>query len=152
MSTQREIYTGTNVSSGLAAAVYATDQNGSGIDTVGYQSLMFIVNCGAEGVTLDASTNYILFEVEESDTSASSGFTDVADADLTNVDAGLNTGTFKKLDDDADAPGMFFVGYKGNKRWVRVVVNFVGTHGTGTAVGVTAIQQHPATSPVNATS
>lgn len=148
MSAQREIYTGSKLSQSVVPAAYDSDQDGAGVDTVGFGSALVIADIGAEGITLDGS-NYILIEVEESDDNVT--FTDVANADLTNYVTGLNPGTIAKLDAIAEAPSIHTAGYKGNKRYIRGVVNFVGTHGAATPLGVSILQQHPSTSPVNAT-
>ena len=58
----------------------------------------------------------IVFEVQESDTTAAADFTAVADADLLGLESQLSV-----IEDTEDDVAKGLVGYRGNKRYVRVV-------------------------------
>ena len=113
----------------LDSATRTADANGAGVDLQGYEGALIVGVIGAEGVTL-SGTDKIEFELEES--TDDSTYTDVADADLTGYVDGTNDGTFGLFDANAEAPALVSATYIGSKRYVRVVINYSGTHGTGT--------------------
>lgn len=97
-------------------------------------ALLFTV--GAQGDTLSGSVK-AEFEVQESDDNTT--FTAVANADLTNFETGTNVGTAKVIDANAKASMTYRAGYKGNKRYIRVVERRTGAHTTGTPTSVLAL-------------
>lgn len=147
MSCNREIYSDLKVTKVLDPDTITTDTNCTGVDTLGFDSLLFLVNVGESGDTLSGSVK-IELEVEESDDDST--YTDVADADLTNYVAGTNDGCFAVIDAAAEDDTRHIVGYKGSKRYARVVINVTGTHTNGTPMAASAIQGHASRTPVNA--
>jgi hypothetical protein len=122
----------------IVNAVKNSDTNCTGVATKGYSETCFVVDMGNSADTLSGS-NYIELEVEES--ADNSSYTDVANANLVNYVTGTNTGTFAKVDDPAEDSTVFMTGYRGNAAYARVVLNFTGTHSTGTPISVLAIQK-----------
>lgn len=113
----------------IAPAVLDADANGTGVDTQGYENVAIVVDSGVEGITL-SSTNKIEFELEHSDDDST-----YVDAESSDVNGTLGSnGLFLTLDDNAESPQISEIEYLGTKRYVRVVANFSGTHGTGTPV------------------
>lgn len=123
----------------LAPAVRTADANGDGVDLKGFEAAAICVDTGAEGITL-SSTNKIEFELEHSDDDST--YSDVAQADVIGVTLGSG-GLFLTLDDNAESPQISEIGYVGGKRYVRVVANFSGTHGTGTPISAFVILGKP---------
>jgi hypothetical protein len=105
-----------------------------GFDTQDDMGLMAVVNMGLSADTL-SGTNKIELSWQESDDNAT--FTAVADADMTGPVTGTATGTFAVVDDPAEDETCYKSGYKGNKRYARVNINFSGTHTNGTPMSVT---------------
>jgi hypothetical protein len=118
-------------------AVVAADVDGSSVDLQGYESVTFIASVGETTTTLN-STNNIELEVEES--ADDSSFTDVDDDDLIGEVAGTNDGCFGVIDAAADDDASFRCQYVGDKRYVRPVINVIGTVATGPPIGVVAIK------------
>lgn len=145
----RDLYSNLGVQLALETQTFTADGNGNGIDTRGFDSVMLAAAVGISGDTL-SGTVMIELEVEESDDD--SIYTDVADDDLLNFVAGTNGGTFAVVDDAAEDDAVYLTGYRGSKRYVRVVVNVTGTHTNGTPIGAVAILGHAHLTPVNATS
>ncbi|WP_100960400.1 hypothetical protein [Bosea sp. FBZP-16] len=113
----------------LSPAVQAASVNGNAIDTKDFNSLAFIVNTGAIASAGDFSA-----KLQESDVSGS-GYTDVAAGQFdSNAPATLAADATYKL------------GYRGNKRWARVVLTKAG--GTSIAAGVVAVLGDAANKPV----
>ena len=101
---------------------------GGAIDMQGWGALTFSVSTGT--VTDAGTTSGFSFEVQESDT-VDADYTAVADADLIGTEAALTV-----TSDDADNAMMPSIGYRGSKRYVRIVAT--GTTGTDAAVTVHA--------------
>lgn len=141
----RDLYSNLRVEVALESETLTSSKDGETIDTQGYGSLMFAVNVGESGDTLSSSV-HVQLEVEESDNG--SDWNDVDDSDLTNVVDGANDGTFAKivLNDDQER---YLVGYKGAKRYARVVSNLTGSHNNGIPIGALALLGHAEHSPVN---
>jgi hypothetical protein len=146
MSKHTKLYNNNSIAQVLKPAVINSDTSSSAIDMAGYQELLAVVNVGLSADTLNGS-NYIYLELQHSDTD--SGYAACADADIVNPVTGANTGTFAKIDDPAEDETVYFTAYKGNKRYLKVVVNFTGTHSTGTPIGITAIKGQAGAMPVN---
>ena len=53
-----------------------------------------------------------------------------------------SSGKVATFDDNAETPSVATVAYIGDKRYVRAMANFSGTHGTATPYSVTAIRGH----------
>ena len=130
----------------VVPAVITADADGASVDMKDYSSVAFYALVGDSGDTLSSSV-YILLEVEESDDDST--FTDCADADITNAVTGATTGTFKKIDAPAEDQIIAMCQYRGSKRYVRPVINVVGTHSNGTSIGIMAIRSGAENLPVS---
>lgn len=116
-----------------------TEVNGDSIDMQGYDSVMFVLGFGAEGDTLSGSVK-VTPRLEESDNDST--WSTVAAEDL-------HGGDFTEIDEAADADQYYKRGYKGDKRYLRIVLALVGAHTSGTIAGATAIQGHAHAKPVS---
>ncbi len=121
----------------IAPVAGAADADGATVDLQGYESCTFVINMGIEGITLSGS-NKIEIELEES--TDNSTWTNVT-ASTSVIGATPNSdGKVATFDDNAETPSVATVAYIGDKRYVRAVANFSGTHGTATPYSVTAIR------------
>lgn len=143
----RDLYSNLKATQVLAPAAYNADQSSDPVDLQGFGSCLLLVNVGTAGVTL-SETNKIELEVEEADDKVSGPWTDVNPADLVKSATGTNGGCFAVIDNAGDDSAVYATAYRGHKRYCRVVVNFIGTHGTGTPIGVTALLGHAQVAPV----
>jgi hypothetical protein len=122
------------------------DINGTSVDRAGYNDLAFVAMVGITGDTLSGSI-YLAMELEHSDDNSS--FSDCADTDLNAAVTAANTGSFAKIDDNAEDDARYVVNYIGTKRYVRPVANYVGTHTNGMEIAVLALQGEPRSLPVS---
>ena len=116
----------------IAPAVKAAAENGAAIDLSGFDSALIVINTGAVAGSGDFG-----LKLQESDTTTSGDFTDVAAADqLGTIPATLA------------ADSTYRVGYIGSKRkrYIRAVVTKAG--GTSIALSASAVLGHPAIAPV----
>ena len=129
----------------LAPINLTADSNTAAVDMLEYRYAGFYGMIGASADTLSGSV-YILLELEES--TDNSTYTDVADADITNAVTGLNTGTFAKIDAADEDAMIYMCEYKGSARFVRAVVNLVGSHSSGTPIAVFSLRTGDQSLPV----
>lgn len=125
------------VSNALNIQAIATNTTTAGaiIDTKGFGDLTFVFQTGT--IT---DGDYTLL-IHEGNNSALSDAAAVADADL------LGTEAAASFTADTDDNKVSKIGYRGNKRYVRLSV--VSTNvTTGGTVGATAVQGHPQFAPV----
>lgn len=130
----------------LDPATITADANSASVDTREHDSAVLVAQVGESGDTLSGSVK-LEVEVEESDDN--SAWTDVADADLDAPVTGTNTGTIAVIDAAAEDDVVVPVGYRGSKRYVRVVFNLTGTHTNGTPVSAMAVLGHAHRSPTS---
>ena len=129
----------------LAPILKTADVNGTGIDLKGFSSAALIVNAGAAGDTF-SSTVKTNFQIEHSDDDST--YTDVtANTDVTGgtVDS---SGTFQTIDANSEMGKTYGIGYVGGKRYIRVVIDVVGTHSNGSIYGAVVAKGTPLSGPV----
>ena len=127
----------------LTSIARTADANGTGADLLGYNSALVVATAGADS-GLDGS-NYIAFELEESDDNST--FTDVAAADmLCESPASASTGgQFWLIDSTTEDDVIAQVAYKGEKRYIRVVANITGT--VNIVCSAIVLRGHPSSPP-----
>ena len=129
----------------LAPILKTTDVNGTGIDLQGFSSAALIVNIGANGDTFSGSvkTNLIIEDSDDNSTFA-------AVTSNTAVTGGTvdSSGIFQVVDADGETGKTYGIGYVGGKRYIRAVIDIVGTHSTGTIYGAVVVKGTPISAPV----
>lgn len=143
----RDLFHKTGVESLKIPATITADSNSSSVDLANKQGVILAAHIGNSADTLSGSV-YLEVEVEHSDDDST--FTDCADADIFNAVTGTNTGTIAKIDAPAEDSLVVLTGYKGSKRYVRLVFNVTGTHTNGVPVSAVAITQGLREQPANA--
>lgn len=140
---KRDLVNNLAVSQGITPQVVTgtnTTVNGDTIDLVTAIAAMLTVNMGVSGDVL-APALRADFRLEESDDGAS--WSQCADADLLPVEGAVvvsgKTGVFASVEDAADDDAAYKVGYRGNKRYVRVQTDLVGAHAAGFALSALAV-------------
>jgi hypothetical protein len=105
--------------------------NGTGVDTLGFNSAVVMFNCGAIGGT---GTPTFTFEVQES--ADNSTFTAVADADLRGTEPVVTTANVVAM-----------VGYIGNKRYIRGILKTVSGTTPTLDCAASVVLGHPSVAP-----
>lgn len=145
MKTVRDMYSNQDEVVSLAPAVRTADANGTGVDLRDFDGNLITFNVGVEGITF-SGVNKIELKIEVSDDDST--YTACPDADLFKSVTGVATGTVVVLDDPAKAPAAYSTQYIGQKRYVRGVADFAGTHGTGTIISCVVKRGYPHFAPV----
>ena len=117
----------------LNAIVKDADTNSTGIDTQGANSAMVIVNVGAPGITF-SGTNKVDIKLEDS--ADNSTFAAVTNNNFVTGGTVDSAGIWQTIDANGECNAVYGLGYVGPERYIRVVLDFSGTHGTGTSFGV----------------
>jgi hypothetical protein len=137
MPNRSSLYSNLSATSLLVPAVRNSDTNSSGMDLRDSESAALLFHVGASADTL-SGTNKIELEVQESDDNST--FTAVANLDMNVYTSATNVGTGVVVISNATASQSYIFGYKGNKRYIRGVLNFSGTHSTGTPIGIIGLR------------
>lgn len=123
----RDIKSNIDVAQTLAPAARTSTATGSSVDLQGYKSACFALSVGA------ITTGGVTFAAQESDDDST--WATVAAADLDGAFPNLETGspTFNGLN--------YRVGYKGHKRYVRVVATHAGSPSGDAVYGCNVIRE-----------
>lgn len=131
----------------IAPATYNADNTPAAIDLQGFDSALITLAIGVGGITFDA-TNKIEFKLTHCDT-AGGTYTAVTDDDVLGVTVGTG-GIVRSLVAAHAAASITGVGYIGGKRFLKLLADFSGTHGTGTPISATLHKGHPSLAAVAA--
>lgn len=119
----------------IGAALVAADNTPAAIDLQGYNGAEILLTVGVGGITFDA-TNKVEFTLTHSDDDST--YTAVTDTEMLGVSA-ISDGIIKSLVVAHGAAAVYRFGYVGNKRYVKLLANFSGTHGAGTPIAATVL-------------
>lgn len=132
-----------------------TTETGDAVDGRGFEEIVHLVQFGAEGDVLSGSL-YLDLILEESD-SQGSGYSVVTNANDVNINSGSYDGTvvepdsngiFATINAAAEADKVYAIGYRGTKRYSRVLSAKTGNHSSGTIAAMMALRKRSAVSPV----
>lgn len=122
-------------------AVYAADTTPAAIDMVDYQAATLLLTIGVGGITF-SGTNKIEFALTHSDDNVT--YVNVTDDDVIKdsfAPASIANGIVRSLIAAHAAATVQKLGYIGGKRYVKLLADFSGTHGTGTAIAATLVRE-----------
>lgn len=128
----------------IPPAVYAADNTPGAVDLLGYGAATLMLAVGVGGITF-TSSNKIEFVLTHSDDDAT--YTNVAEADVvkdTLAPASIVNGIVRSLTAAHAAATVQKLGYIGKKRYVKLLADFSGTHGTGTPISANIVKTRPA--------
>lgn len=127
---------------GVVGPIAATTDQSGVIDRQGFESLTVIFRIGVGGITFDA-TNKLDAVMQHSDDNVT--FTAVAAADVVIIlpdgadGAVASGGVVRSLQAAHAAQSTTKVGYIGNKRYIKPLAAYSGTHGTATPVDIVGV-------------
>lgn len=131
----KDMHSGISAVVAIAAATLAADNTPPAVDLKGYNAAELILAIGAGGITF-SGTNKIEFVLTHSDDDST--YTAVDDADVLGVTV-ASGGIIKSLVEAHASAGVYRFGYVGEKRYVKLLADFSGTHGTGTPISAVAL-------------
>lgn len=127
----KDIHSDMAVVSAIGAAVLAADNTPAAIDLRGYNAAEIVLAIGIGGITFDA-TNKIEFKLTHSDDDTT--YVAVEAKDILGVSPIGAGGIIKSLVAAHAAAAAYRFGYVGGKRYLKLLADFSGTHGSGTPI------------------
>lgn len=119
------------------------DNTPAAIDLQGFDGAKLLIQVGVGGITFD-TTNKVEFKLTHSDDDST--YTAVAAADVllgTNADSSVGTGGIvRSLIAAHAAASIAEIEYIGGKRYLKLLADFSGTHGTATPVAAVVLKGH----------
>ena len=131
----KDLHSGFKAVVAIAAASLTADPTPPAIDRRGYEAVELLLSVGVGGITLDG-TNKVEFKLTHSDDNVTYDAVEQKDVLGTTVAAG---GIVKSLVAAHAAAAAYRFGYKGNRRYLKLLPDFSGTHGTGTPISAIAL-------------
>lgn len=129
----------------ILPVVATADNTEISVDIGGYEAATILLQVGAGGITF-TTTNKIEFVLTHSDDN--SNFTAVTAADLVGAPTVATGGIILAFTAVKAAASIHEFGYVGNKRYLKLLADFGGTHGTGTAIAAVVLRGLPLKGPV----
>ncbi|MFB0875463.1 MULTISPECIES: hypothetical protein [unclassified Sphingobium] len=127
----KDIHSDISVAVAIENATLSADNTPLAIDLLGYNAAEIILAIGVGGITF-SGTNKIEFKLTHSDDNTTYTAVELKDMlGVTSVDTG---GIIKALTSAHAAAAAYRFGYKGGKRYLKLLADFSGTHGTGTPI------------------
>lgn len=134
----RDLHSSIKVVQHVAAqAITATNTPSSGVDLRGFDAAEFLISVGTITNIANSPQPSWTFKLQESD-SESTGFADVTDSNDVLVGSAASpvttpdssTGVFLTIDAASEDATTYRIGYRGSKRYVRVVATAANTPGS----------------------
>lgn len=136
----RDIHSEMFAAVAIAASTYSDDNVPPAIDRQGYDAVELLLQIGVGGITF-TGTNKVEFKLTHSDDDLT--YTAVTLADVLGVASVGAGGIIKSLTAAHGAAAAYRFGYKGGARYLKLLADFSGTHGTGTPIAATALLGEP---------
>lgn len=121
----------------IGAAALNADNTPVAIDRQGYDSAEILIDVGVGGITF-SGTNKVEFKLSHGDSATVGEHTAVEQADVLGVTVGSG-GIIKALTAAHAAAAVYRCGYKGGKRYLSLLADFSGTHGTATPMAASVV-------------
>lgn len=137
----RDLYSNIEVVEAIAPEALAADNTPAAIDLQQYGSADIVIHVGVGGITFD-STNKVEFKLTHSDDDSTYAAVDVDD--VQGLDSVGTGGIIHSLTAAHAAATVTEVGYVGNKRYLKLLAEFSGTHGTATPMSAVVVKGRPA--------
>lgn len=124
----KDIHSGMTLALVFGPVSLSADNTPAAIDLVGYDGVEIVLGVGVGGITF-SGTNKIEFKLTHSDDDST--YSDVETADMLGVTV-ASGGIIKSLVAAHAAAAVYRFGYRGGKRYLKLLAHFSGTHGTAT--------------------
>jgi hypothetical protein len=148
----KDIHNQLRVRNMLGPISLAADNTPAAFDLQGFRGAMLEIGVGIGGITFDP-TNKIEFKLRHGDTATVGAHVDVvaADVEIINPDGTKGVvgagGIVRALIAAHAAATVTKVGYIGNKRFLSLLADFSGTHGSPTPIAIKLVQGSPERAP-----
>lgn len=141
----KDLFHNLGIAEAIPPAEYDADNTPAAIDLLGFESALLAIHVGVGGITF-SGTNKIEFKLTHSDDD--SDYAAVTADDLIGLSSVGAGGIVLALTTAHAAASITRVGYVGGKRYLKLLADFSGTHGTGTPIAATVVKGHAHERPV----
>jgi hypothetical protein len=141
----KDMHSGFSAAVLVAAAALNADNTPVAVDLQGYEGCEIFIAVGAGGITFDG-TNKVEFKLRHGDTSTVGAHAAVEQDDVLGAVV-ASGGIVKALTAAHASASVYRVGYIGGKRYISMLADFSGTHGSPTPVSVIAVKGHGYSQP-----
>ena len=142
----RDLYHNIKIVEAIAPAALDDDNTPAAIDRLGFEAVALAIHVGVGGITF-TGTNRVDFKLTHSDDDST--YTAVTLADVQGLDAVGTGGIVKSLNAAHAAATVTKFGYVGNKRYLKLLADFGGTHAAATPMSALAVLGGAADLPVS---
>jgi hypothetical protein len=132
----RDLHSSVSIATLIGTAAISADNTPPAVDLQGFESAEIVLSIGVGGITF-SGTNKVEYVLTHSDDDVS--YSNVTDADMLGV-SGISNGIIKSLVAAHTPAASYRFGYKGGKRYLKLLADFSGTHGTATPMGAVVIR------------
>lgn len=139
----KDMHNNISIDTAIALDTLDADNVPAAVDLSGFKSAAILLAVGVGGITFNG-TNKIEFKLTHSDDDVT--YEDVAAIDMLGV-TGVTDGIIKDLKAAHPSAEVYRFGYKGNRRYLKLLAHFSGTHGTGTPVAAMVVKGDPRNAP-----
>lgn len=138
----------TEVVSAITPAVLSADNTPGAIDLLGWNSAVIATSVGIGGITF-SGTNKVEFKLTHSDDNSTYAAVESTDVVMPYGETLGSGGIIRSLivEKAAADTTVHTVGYVGKKRYLKLLADFSGTHGSGTPISATVIKGNPLHAP-----
>jgi len=141
----KDMHSGVKVETAIAAATLSADNTPPAVDLQGFNAAEIVLAIGAGGITF-SGTNKVEFKLTHSDDDST--YTAVDVGDVLGVASVGDGGIVKSLTAAHATAASYRLGYVGGKRYIKLLADFSGTHGTGTPIAAVAVLGAPYDAPI----
>ena len=141
----KDMHSGTKAIVAIAAANLDADNTPPAVDLQGFNAAEIILSIGVGGITF-TNTNKCEFVLTHSDDDAT--YEAVTIDDVLGVAAVADGGIVKALTSAHATASVYRFGYVGGKRYIKLLADFSGAHGSGTPISAVAVLGEPYDAPV----
>lgn len=141
---KKDISTSVSPVQAIGPATLNADNTPAAIDMGNFDAAVICISVGVGGITFD-TTNKVEFKLTHSDDDST--YTAVAQEDVKGATVGTG-GIIRSLVAAHAAASLTEVGYHGGKRYLKLLADFSGTHGTGTPISCVVVRGLPRIGPV----
>ena len=141
MTPERDGATEKSIAVLIANATLSADNTPAAVDLRGFKKATVELHVGVGGITF-TGTNKIEFVLTHSDDDST--YTNVAAADIIKdslAPTTITNGIVRALTAAHAAATVQKIGYIGGKRYLKLLADFSGTHGTGTPIAASVIRE-----------
>lgn len=142
----RDLHHSLRLVQALDPAPTTADRFAAPIDRRGFEAVEHVVLIGSAGVALNGTMRFDLVLESSDDGATWQRVTQEADVHAAGID---EDGVFAVIDAVAKAGAAYSVGYVGGRRYSRIGVLAVGSHGTGTPIAAVTLLGAAQIAPAN---